>query len=432
MSVFKNNSYRTSQIINSDEKTIHRREKIDADVLFISCTSFDDASSGGGATFAKHMLRSFGSRLAIVGLSEGDVPIGRWCRRQIFGQECLFFGLLPARLFRNAQKRIIPGRLRLLIALYRNMRKIRACGLRNVIVQFPEALVAITPFSWKSVCYILHGVNNPFTNSRYRILRPLGCFFEPLLAIMLDWIGVDVVLAAADERAINDLIVRSRFRLKRERIVKFPTCVDQGIFRPYPIDEARKSLKLPSGHKWLVSCGRISWIKGWDLLLNTLQLARKKEPNLCLIFVGDGEDREYLLSMAESLGIRQAVWVTGIVSQKEVAMYLNAADVCLVASHCEGWSIAMIEMLACGKPLVTTDVSGASDLVKHEVNGFIVRSRDPEEFSHAIFSALSLPYASETSLRIASEYSVENLYQRLEALWTPLVDNYFRGQQRWD
>jgi glycosyltransferase involved in cell wall biosynthesis len=120
------------------------------------------------------------------------------------------------------------------------------------------------------------------------------------------------------------------------------------------------------------------------------------------------------------MGLERHIRITGFVPQSEVVKYINAADVCVVGSHREGWSVAMCEILACGKPVVSTDVSGARDMICEGKNGFVVADRDPENFARAVVQALSLPCAREVSLAAASSYAVSGLASDLSKLWEPL------------
>lgn len=139
-----------------------------------------------------------------------------------------------------------------------------------------------------------------------------------------------------------------------------------------------------------------------------------------MIFVGDGEDRFKLSKMASDLDLLNDIRITGFVPHNLVVRYMNAADVCLVASHREGWSLAMCEMLACGKAIVSTDVSGARDMVHDGHNGFVVGNRNPIDYADAIFNTLKLEGAGEYSRQLSNVYSVKNLAKDLTRIWKAL------------
>jgi glycosyltransferase involved in cell wall biosynthesis len=82
----------------------------------------------------------------------------------------------------------------------------------------------------------------------------------------------------------------------------------------------------------------------------------------------------------------------------------------------------MLETLACGKPLVSTDVSGARAMVRQGINGFVV-AREPDPFSSAVVSALELKDCQAASLEIARRFSVDTLARDLGVIWPPLAEN---------
>jgi glycosyltransferase involved in cell wall biosynthesis len=169
-----------------------------------------------------------------------------------------------------------------------------------------------------------------------------------------------------------------------------------------------------------MACGRIGRFKGWPFLLEAFRAVLLSLPNAKLIFVGDGEDGELLRREIGAKGLAGNVRVTGFCEPAVVATYMNAADVVVSGSLCEGWSVSMLEALASGKPLVTTAVSGVDAMVIEGENGFVIQERDPVRFSAAMLSALTLTNSEEASVRIASQYSVTSLRAELLERWPAL------------
>lgn len=284
----------------------------------------------------------------------------------------------------------------------------------------PELLFAARPYAWDSVCFRFAGVNNPVTNSRYPWARRFGGVYEHYFVGTLAKMNPETVIAAADKSAIEEFHQRTGNVLERLRMHSFPTRVDTAFFRPMDAAEVRHQIGIPPDRKVIVTTGRLCWIKGWDLLLEALVHLRSIWPNVLLIFVGDGEDRSRIKGRAKALGVADHVRITGFLPQLDVVNYMNAADVCAVASYREGWSLTMCEIIACGKPVVSTDVSGARDMVHDGMNGYVVTSRDPEEYARGVLHAMDLPEAAGYSLRIARRYATETLATDLSAIWPVL------------
>jgi glycosyltransferase involved in cell wall biosynthesis len=312
----------------------------------------------------------------------------------------------------------MPARLRVYLGLQRYRRRILERSCEFGLTQAPEALMAMTSWNLQSLCYMFPGVENPLRISRYRIARRLCPLFDAALFRSLR--RVSVILACADERAIHRFVSSSRGRISRERIVQIPTCVDLSQFRPVSSSQARKGTDIPQDHTVFVTNGRISQFKGWPLLLDAFAVYRRRNPHSLLIFVGDGEDRPALEQAIASQGLTASVRITGFRPPSEVSRYLNAADAIVIGSLAEGWSVAMLEALACGKPIVTTPVSGTEEMILPGRNGLIVQSRNPEEYAAAMEEVLRLTGAAASSSTIVERFSLTRLGERMASLWFPL------------
>jgi len=381
--------------------------------LLIENNNFINFPTGGTLSFDKHLLKVIpANRISLVGITIDNQKIGQWTSINIEGKEYDFFPILKIKDL--SKKPLIPSRLTSVFALIFYLKKIRKNDHSLVFTQTPQFLFALRFYNWQSLCFCFAGVSNSVSLSRYAFLRFLGAIYEKLLFITLEK-KVSVILAAADIKAIEELKVRSKGLLKSRSIIPFPTRFDNTIFKPLNIVCCRANLGLPSDRKILVSVGRLSWVKGWDLLIEMMKISYDK--NYLLIFVGDGEDRTLLENTAHDLIESNKVIITGVLTQKEVAEYINASDVILVGSYHEGWSTSMVESIACGKPIVATNVSGASELISNGGNGFIMHNRDPEELVRLIENTLLLKDSKRVSLELAAKYSLEYLYSDLLNVW---------------
>ena len=279
--------------------------------------------------------------------------------------------------------------------------------------------MVVHKWGWNSICYWCAGLGNPLDMPRYRWGKLLaGLFFKKWITSLAK---VEVILAAADDKSIDAFVSRSGGILARDRVIKFPTRVDTSVFRPINKATAGKEVGIDQNDLLVVNCGRTNAVKGWDFIMEAFKLFHEKDPAAKLVYVGDGEDRPSLEQAINKFGLGQSVTVTGFQPPEIVAKYLNAADLCVVGSHMEGWSVAMLEALACGKPIVSTDVSGARDMILEGGNGYIVEKRDPNCFAEAMNRSLALKEAAKISLRLADKYALKNLVRELGELWKPLA-----------
>lgn len=387
-------------------------------VCFIEACDFETFPAGGQLAMARSLTKIFGDRLALVGMSADDTPIGQWVRREINGSAYWFLSVCKKEV--TAKRPLIPARLTFYMGLRRYRREILKMGCADVFTQSPEAMLAVSRWGLNGLCFMFPGVENPLRISRYGYARKIWRLFDK--ALFRSVRKADVILACADDAAIGQLVERSNGVLTRERISQLPTCVDIDQFRSLPSAPAKAALGIPNDGPLFVTNGRIGSFKGWELIVDAFKLVHERSPKSKLIFVGDGEDRPALEAHIERHGLKSAVSITGFQTPSSVARHLNAADVAVFGSFVEGWSVAMLEALACGKPLVSTNVSGVKELIAAE-NGIVVGDRDPAQFAKAMENALLLKNASKMSASIAARFSLTWMGTRLRELWRPFAGN---------
>ena len=385
------------------------------------CVSVDpwNQPHGGQTTFARHLLAAFKSDFAVVSTCAEALPVGRWVARNFEGTQIPFLNI--GSLARSSSRRPrIPARISVYCMAARRMATVHRSGIPNIFIDDPELALAASNYRWSSVCYNVAGVFNPAALSRYPAARLLSQFCESAILRAIRKLDPEVIMAAGDSTLVERL--RSIESLSRCRIEALPTRVNLDRFFPEPQCVARDRAGLARDRRVLIALGRLSWIKGWDLLLRAVAFLKRTDPGILLVFVGDGEDRDKITAEVRAQGVADNIHITGFVTQESVRTFLNAADVCVVGSHSEGWSVAMLEALACGKPIVSTRVSGSREMIAEGLNGFVVEGRDPETYAAAVRKALSLRDAEHVSRKIAARYSLAGLAHELRAKWTALQD----------
>ena len=134
-------------------------------ILIIDFSNYEDFPIGGYLTFARNMISSFGSDLALAGITTSrNDPVGRWFKKKINNVEFDFFAM--ARYDSTKTKKIIPDRLvnYLLIKYYR--KRILDIGINNIFLQRQESLLALSDCK-RNICYSFAGLDNPLVNSKY-------------------------------------------------------------------------------------------------------------------------------------------------------------------------------------------------------------------------------------------------------------------------
>lgn len=227
-----------------------------------------------------------------------------------------------------------------------------------------------------------------------------------------------VVFAAASQQQIDRYNVFLK-KIQTKTVVRMlPTAVNMSVFKPQDKDWARSEFGIAQNSLVICFVGRLALVKGIPLILEALKIISQQILDARLLLVGDGEERQNLLRQVESLELHHHVLFLGNVQHSQVAVAIAAADVCVVSSFTEGFSCAMVEQVACGRPIVSTLVSVAQDLIAQGVNGYSVEERDPAIFSQKILYASKLVAVEDYSVPLVQEkYSEEQLWQTVSQLW---------------
>ena len=169
--------------------------------------------------------------------------------------------------------------------------------------------------------------------------------------------------------------------------------VDSEKFQPRARSEARHRLGLPEGAQVLISVGALVERKGFHRVLEILPQLVQQHPQLHYLIVGgaspEGNREAELRSQVAALGLEERVHFLGALAPAELAWPLSAADVFVLATRNEGWANVFLEAMACGLPVVTTDVGGNAEVVCRGELGMVVPFGDAAALERALERALA-------------------------------------------
>ena len=206
-----------------------------------------------------------------------------------------------------------------------------------------------------------------------------------------------------------------RAGIPRERIHSIPNGVDTERFRPATAaerSELRRTLAI-SQDPTIVYAGRLSRVKGIDVLLDAWPRLQDKA-RLCI--VGGGEDEAGLRAQAD--GLRNVRFVGAV---RDTAPWLRAADAGVLPSRSEGLSIALLEAMSCGLPMVATAVGGTAGAIDDGIEGLLVPPEDPGKLAAALLRALETPsLGAAARARILARHSKDRVADEFLALYRAL------------
>jgi teichuronic acid biosynthesis glycosyltransferase TuaC len=216
------------------------------------------------------------------------------------------------------------------------------------------------------------------------------------------------MLAAAEQAggllAVSEALKRDMAALGMvaDKIRVHYTGLDHQLFRPLPRQEARALLadQVPPDGKLLVTVGNLIPLKGQHLVIEALASL----PDMRLALAGRGPDEAALKTLAAKLGVAERVHFLGSVKPHTMAGLLSAAEIMVLPSQREGLANAWIEALACGTPLVITDVGGAREVVRDDGAGKLV-ARSSAAIAGAVGELISHPPAQSEVAAHAARFS---------------------------
>lgn len=258
---------------------------------------------------------------------------------------------------------------------------------------YPDGYAAVLLGRWLGVPVTITLRGTEARHAADPALRPL------LLKALL---GADRVFAVAD--ALKQVAVS--IGVPADKITVVGNGVDTVRFVPVDRDEARAALGLPANAPVLISVGGLVERKGFHRVIELLPRLRERWPGLIYLIVGgasaEGNNRPQLEQQVEQLGLHDTVRFLGSLPPDALKQPLSAADVFVLSTRNEGWANVFLEAMACGLPVVTTDVGGNREVVDRDSLGIVVRFGDAAALEAALDQALATPW-DRTEIRCHAE-----------------------------
>lgn len=191
---------------------------------------------------------------------------------------------------------------------------------------------------------------------------------------------------------------------------------------------AAKSLLGAEGCLVIGTVGRIDNQKRPEDFVRVAELVSKRRDDVKFVIVGDGPLRKPVEELISKKRLKN-IMLTGY--RKDVAMLLPAFDIFLLTSSHEGLPRSILEAMAAGKPIVSTNVDGVPEAVKHSTNGLLAGFHDTEKLAKHVSYLLDNPgiaaQMGEQGKKIVPDFSVEKMYYDLEVLYEKLLEEKAGG-----
>jgi glycosyltransferase involved in cell wall biosynthesis len=248
--------------------------------------------------------------------------------------------------------------------------------------------------------------------------RVLPSYIVPVLRRM------DAHLAVADAQRRYLVDVE---KVPRERVHLVYNGIDAEQYRPPAPgerDSARRSLGVPEAGLVLMAVGSLKPLKGFDLLVRAANPLLMAHPEARLVLVGDGRDRGMLETLARECGVGAQVVFAGL--RDDVNVVLRAADLLVLSSRTEALPTVILEAMATGLPVVTTNVGGVPEIVESERSALVVPPDNEDALRTAIERAagsveLRRTLGARGRAIVETRFRLERMCEEREALFETIL-----------
>lgn len=180
-----------------------------------------------------------------------------------------------------------------------------------------------------------------------------------------------------------------RYERYKDRFLYGKNPIDSRIYHPIKKEEARRSISVKNDSKVVLYSGRIENVpKRVNLLPRICKKVKDTYAEITFIVIGDGNDREELIAAINKEGLANNFIIPGYIDDPNIiAKYNASADICINLSMFEGTCTSLLEAIACGTPVLATDVGDVREVVHNGYNGLLVQNDMNEDIIVEAFSS---------------------------------------------
>jgi len=179
--------------------------------------------------------------------------------------------------------------------------------------------------------------------------------------------------------------------------------------------------KLRKDNFSIIAVGTLQYQKGYIIMLKAMKEIIKRFPFVNLSIMGDGPDRSILESYIEQNNLKNNIYLKGI--QKDIPLLLVKSDLFLMTSLWEGFSIALLEAMATGLPIIATEVGGNSEAIKHNKTGLLIPKNNIGETINAISQLIEnsekrIMLGIQARIKFYKQHTIEIMMKKLDFIYS--------------
>ncbi|MFQ5456668.1 MAG: glycosyltransferase family 4 protein [Nitrospirota bacterium] len=191
------------------------------------------------------------------------------------------------------------------------------------------------------------------------------------------------------------------------------------------VNNIRGIFKIPEGYKIVGTITRLYRQKGNEFLIKAASIVIKKYPEIVFLIVGDGPLRNSLETLSKRLGIKKNIIFAGFC--KNISEMISTMDIVVFPSLWEGTPLSLLETMAIGKPIVSTNVDGLGEVLK-DGSGLLIPPKDIRLLSEKIIYLIEHPEEAEKlgkkAKNISYQYSIDAHVKRLCSIYNEVIKDH--------
>jgi len=214
--------------------------------------------------------------------------------------------------------------------------------------------------------------------------RNQGYWYTPIELKMQKFLNRWVTAFVSNSQSTKQWVMATE-GVPEEKVTVIYNAIDLAPFEALTQNDrisVRNELGIPQDVPVVGIVANLRPVKGLDVFVRAAALVKGKFPNVRFVIVGEGEERSRLEYLAIELKVQESVCFAG--RRSDVTRILKSFDVGVLSSHSESFSNSVVEYLAAGLPVVTTDVGGCREAVEGSGNGLIVQPNDFKSLADSV------------------------------------------------
>ncbi|MCJ7719129.1 glycosyltransferase family 4 protein [Candidatus Bathyarchaeota archaeon] len=259
---------------------------------------------------------------------------------------------------------------------------------------------------------LVNGLKQPFILGPISIRHYNIPLTERILLPLTSRLHKETIKKCARIITITDQTKNLYIKTFDERnISTIPFGVDTDVFKPARLEERSEECEI-------LYTGSLYPLKGVHDLIRAIANVRKHGLKANLTIVGEGQQKEALTALTRALGIEEHVKFEGFVPYSNMPSYYKRSDIFCFPTLGEPFGKAVIEAMACGKPVIATNVGGPAEIIQDEVDGLLVPPSNPE----AIALQITRLIEDKNERRRLGERARETAVNRFS--WSTIAEKY--------